>query len=336
MLCEQDAEACPRCATRLPDVVMLVSDRPRGKRVPAPRRPETHSQPRGPRGGRTSPIGFRLAHELEGILLGIKADAVINEHETGRLRRWLTANQPFTGQRPFSELAEHVEHALADGRLSEDECDDLLYVVSKFTTVNPHFDQLRGGLQVLMGVLAGVAADHVINDAEAAALGEWLASWAHLRGLWPYDECDALVTSILANRRVGDEEAFLLALTQQFPIGDIDHAGTAPPPLIQGVCAATPEITFSDRWFVITGDSARAPRREMEDVVVSIGGYAHPRVTTDVDYLIVCAEGSPLWSFSCYGRKVERAYELRREGHKIQIVHENDFWDAVQDSAAGV
>jgi len=32
-----------------------------------------------------------------------------------------------------------------------------------------------------------------------------------------------------------------------------------------------------------------------------------------------------------YGRKVEKAIQLRKEGHKIILVHENDFWDAIED-----
>lgn len=32
-----------------------------------------------------------------------------------------------------------------------------------------------------------------------------------------------------------------------------------------------------------------------------------------------------------YGRKVERAVELRKNGHSIVIVHENDIHDAVAD-----
>jgi len=52
-------------------------------------------------------------------------------------------------------------------------------------------------------------------------------------------------------------------------------------------------------------------------------------VTARSDYLVVCDSGNELWAFSCYGRKVERAYEQRRKGHHILIVHERDFWDAL-------
>lgn len=141
--------------------------------------------PRGPQ-------GFRLAHELDGLLTGIAADGVINAEETARLKAWLDANSAFADVRPFSELARHVEHALRDGVLTLEECADLLFVTGKYTTVNPYFDALRAGIQTLMGVLAGVAADRVVNQAELDALGDWLEQWAHLQGLWPYDECNSI------------------------------------------------------------------------------------------------------------------------------------------------
>jgi hypothetical protein len=54
-------------------------------------------------------------------------------------------------------------------------------------------------------------------------------------------------------------------------------------------------------------------------------------VIKELDYLIVAAERNLCWAFSCYGRKVEAAMDLRKSGTRLTIVHENDFWDAVAD-----
>jgi hypothetical protein len=71
------------------------------------------------------PIGFRLVHELQGILEGISADGVISESETKRFVDWTGANAPFADVHPFSELLNRIERALADGVLTVDECQDL-------------------------------------------------------------------------------------------------------------------------------------------------------------------------------------------------------------------
>jgi hypothetical protein len=275
------------------------------------------------------PIGFRLAHELEGLLRGIAADGVIHELEFQRLRGWLDANRGFTHIAPFSELAKRVEHALSDGVLTTEEIEDLIFVVSKYTTVNPFFDQLRSGIQVLMGVLAGVAADHELTERELRDLQTWLEEWHHLRGLWPVDECEAIVTHMLAHNRITQDTKYLLALSKEFPIADDAPREPASAPLqLSGICAVDPEIVFADRTFVFTGESARCERSVMEERVRERGGHTHRNVTKDIHFLVVCDSGNQHWAFACYGRKVEKAYQLRRQGHSVRIVAERDFWDA--------
>ncbi len=98
-----------------------------------------------------------------------------------------------------------------------------------------------------------------------------------------------------------------------------------------GICAVQPEVSFEGKLFCVTGSSPRASRRQIESVVAQLGGKPHPRVVRDLDYLIVAAERSLSWAFSCYGRKVEAAMALRRAGARLAIVHESDFWDSAAD-----
>ncbi len=56
-------------------------------------------------------------------------------------------------------------------------------------------------------------------------------------------------------------------------------------------------------------------------------------MTAKLNYLVIGAEGNPCWAFACYGRKVEKAVELRKKGIRVVLVHENDFHDAVLDAS---
>ena len=282
---------------------------------------ESHPIPRGP-------IGYRLAHELEGILQGISSDGIIHRSEAERLVAWVSANAPFSDIHPFSELVDHIEAALADGVLTQEECADLIFVVSKYTTTNPYIDTLRGGIQQLMGFLTGVVADNRVNQVEVAAMTDWMDYWAPLGGLWPYDECRAIVTSVMFGGLLPLHVEQLEALAAQLPL-----AGTPPredvPLRVGSICAVSPSIVFSGKTFVFTGESARGPREELATVVTALGGKAESTVSSRSDYLIVCDGGNELWAFACYGRKIEQAYGQRRKGHHIVIVHERDFWDAL-------
>jgi hypothetical protein len=280
---------------------------------------------KAPRGA----IGMRLCNELEGLLQGVASDGLIKTDEAARIAAWLQKNEQFADVYPFVELATKLRRVLSDGLLTIDESEDLLFVISKYTTVNPYFDQIRAGLQVLMGLLAGYAADARINEAEIRHLQQWVEDWKHLRSLWPYDECETIVTWMIANGRIAEDAGLLLELSKCVPVdgGPI----TEPPALtLAGICSTDPEITFSDRQFVFTGESQKCERSDMEARVYERMGHAHPRVTLKTNYLVVCDEGNPHWAFSCYGRKVEKAFELRREGHHVVIVHESDFWDALR------
>src|SRR5690606_525777 len=189
-----------------------------------------------------------------------------------------------------------------------------------------------------MGLLNGLAADgKIVTPSERAALATWLEQWGHLKGLWPYDECETLVTAMMGYEPVDKAAQQLMDLASSFPVAGVGTTyDEAPPLLIGGDCAINWTTTFPGPTFGCTGDSKKGPRRHLEMIVHSLGGETCENVRLDVDYLIACDGGSPHWAFSCYGRKVEKAYNMRREGHRIMIVGERDFWDAALDAGAAM
>ena len=72
-------------------------------------------------------------------------------------------------------------------------------------------------------------------------------------------------------------------------------------------------------------------RESLKNKIEQLGGIPTDSLTKKTDYLIVGDNGNPAWAFSCYGRKVEKAINLRKEGHTIMLVHEFDFYDVLND-----
>ena len=278
----------------------------------------------------------KFINSLVGLVQGISIDGVINNTEAGLLRLWLSEHKEFAGKHPFNELMPVVENAIADGALDDEERQDILWLCQRLRS-KEYYSEVTASLQILHGVLGGIAADGIVTKEELQGLSKWLGDNDHLRSYWPYDEVDSLITSVLKDGVVDNTEQKALQNFFSEFVSLLDDKTITQPAMtkdtkVTGVCAVCPEIIFTDSNFCFTGESARFPRKELAKLVHSLGGAAHSSVSKKIHYLIIGAEGNPCWAYSCYGRKVERAIELRKQGANLLIVHEHDFHDAVADA----
>jgi NAD-dependent DNA ligase len=272
---------------------------------------------------------------LLGLIEGITIDGLINSSEVGMLNMWLAEHQELRNKHPYNELVPVVEQAVADSVLTKDEREDILWLCEKLRS-SEYFNEVTADLQILHGVLGGVAADGVITEQELRGLRDWLSDHEHLRSCWPYDEIDSLITIVLSDGKIDEQEQKLLqGFFADFVSVLDDKTITAPVMItgstVEGVCASCPEIIFENSVFCFTGASHRYRRSQFEELVEQLGGIPASSVTNKLNYLVIGSEGNPCWAFACYGRKVEKAVELRKQGARILIVHENDFHDAVAD-----
>lgn len=279
----------------------------------------------------------KAVKSLVGIIEGITIDQKLNEKELTFLSDWILENQELSDRHPFNELLPVVHAAFHDLVVTNEEKSDLIWLCEKLTKTTDFYDQITSDIQRLHGVLGGVIADAVITETELVGLREWLIQHEHLKTRWPYDEIDSVITGVLADGIIDDEEhKMLLSLFSDF-ISICDDKTISSPPIIindsiNGLCAVCPEIQFDGSTFCFTGASSKFKRHEFEMLVSGLGGKSAKSISRSVDYLIIGADGNPCWAYSCYGRKVEAAVDLRKKGHPLMLVHENDFHDAVADS----
>ena len=274
-------------------------------------------------------------NSLLGLIQGIAVDAEINRREVDFLNLWLDDHREIRHRHPFTELYPVVQQAILDGVLTLEEKEDILWLCEKLTS-RKYYDEVTADMQILHAILAGIASDGSITAEELRGLSAWLQSHEHLRTCWPYDEVDSLIVAALKDKKIDSREHEVLKgfFSEFLAILD-DRTITAPhfskDGTMLGICAVTPSISFKGQSFCFTGSSARYSRQQISDVVVTLGGQVVASVSSKLDYLVIGAEGNPCWAYACYGRKVEKAVELRRTGARLQIVHENDFHDAVGD-----
>lgn len=277
----------------------------------------------------------KTVNTLLGIIEGIAIDARINAREIEFLHEWVNEHQRVRKQHPFDELVPVVEEALEDGILSEDEHQDIVWLCEKLTS-QKYFDRVTVDLQRLHAIMGGILADGVVIEKELEGLSAWLSEHAHLKKCYPYDEVDSIILDVMADKIIdAKEQEMLRRLFSEF-IQVCDDRIIKNPPVyedssIEGLCAVCPEITFDNSWFCFTGVSQKRSRKDLANIVTQLGGKVTNSVRQDLNYLVIGAEGNPCWAYACYGRKVEKAVNLRKKGAQLLIVHEYDFHDAVRD-----
>jgi len=279
----------------------------------------------------------KAINTFKGILLGINANKEVNQIEITELKKWAENHRDLINRNPFREFMVIIDEALSDNIPLSETIDDLFWLCQKYEGESYYYNAVTADLQTLQGICHGILADGIIEEKEVRNLNKWLEHNIHLSTYYPYDEIRSLILSILSDRKIEAEEILVLkAYLKQFvnienkkiadQIEDVTHYIN-----ISGHCTSDPNIEIDGKLFCVTGVLKSGNRKEIEEMIVDLGGLTANSVTKKTDYLIVGDNGNPAWAFACYGRKVEKALEMRKIGHQICIVHEFDFLDALED-----
>lgn len=276
-------------------------------------------------------------YTLIGIIEGIRSDSVITVEEKEELVNWCMVHNEFKTKEPFKSIIALINNSLSDDILTDEEIEEILYACKNQNQNNPYYDLITNSLQELSGILHGILSDNVVNTEEITELKKWLQENDYLENTFPYAEVYSVVHKVLEDNMVDHEEEKMLKVFFSEFVDQRNSINIDTPALaelkatikISGICSLAPEIDFKEKTFCFTGASSKATRSEIAHKVLSSGGLFTDSLNKKVDYLIIGNEGNPCWAFTCYGRKVEKAMVMRREGHKIILVNEIDFWDAL-------
>lgn len=286
----------------------------------------------------------KAVNTLRGIVAGISSDSGVSGSEITELTNWCELHAHLRAWHPFSELLPIVGEALSDGVVTSDEAKDILWLCNNLTDNGSYYDAITSSIQFLQGLIHGIMADGELSDEEIISLKAWIDKNEFLNGTYPFDEICSMLYAVLEDGKITKEEreqlmAFLsnvIDFTSSYNLSEKDFSRLRDKYNVAGICAAYPEIAFSGKNFCFTGESRRAKRSEIADIVKKLGGAMRSSVSSKTDYLIVGNGGNPCWAYACYGRKIEEAVSIRKEGGHVVIVNEIDFWDAADDALADI
>lgn len=277
----------------------------------------------------------KAINSLKGILLGIISDHRIDSYEMKELQLWAKEHHDLVNRNPFREFMSLINSTVSTGIPPREAIEDLYWLCQKYEHDSIYYNGITSDLQQLQGIFHGILSDGELNDTEIFKLHEWLSDNEHLNSYYPYDEIRSLVLSVVSDKKVEEEERLILmAFIKQFvelrnndvkasiikATADIN---------ISGICAVDPEIIFENKTFCVTGILSRGTRIELLNAIKDKGGISVNSISKKTDYLIIGDTSNACWSYACYGRKVEKALDLRKSGHTIVLVHEFDVFDAI-------
>lgn len=288
----------------------------------------------------TKPAELHKAiNTLRGIVAGISCSDGVSADEMQELIHWCTLHSHLRDRHPFSELLPTIERSIQDETIDEEEQRDILWLCNNFIDDGKYYDVVTSSVQFLSGLVHGILGDGKLSDNEVKLLQLWLNSNDFLKGTYPFDELTVLVSAVLEDGFISEEErnnllAFmsnLIEFKDSYNLSESAFAELREQCSVGGICSKNPTIDFKNKKFCFTGESYRASRSEMAQQIERFGGIFKSSISKSIDYLVVGNAGNPCWAYSCYGRKIEEAMALRRTGIKIQIVNEDDLWRTIDE-----
>lgn len=196
-----------------------------------------------------------------------------------------------------------------------------LFKVNLKNNVSKAIDQLSG-------ICAGILADGLVNEREAEFFAKWVQRYAEFEPVWPFTDVLSRVECIFKDRRCNADEREELKLVMEALCGhtpqtvaDETYSTTLP------LDSPPPDpVLFSNRVFSITGRLAFGTRQKVIDAIETRGGIASDSAPSNSShYLVIGVFASRDWMYTNYGRKIERAVELRESGSGIAIISE-EHW----------
>lgn len=188
-------------------------------------------------------------------------------------------------------------------------------------------NNISKAIDQLAGICKGILADGIVADQEAVFFKQWIETHSDLEPIWPWTDILFRLNGIFSDGIINDEEREDLKAIMHEIIGtDSDEVELEERSMTLPLDNPQPSIIFPDTTFCVTGRFAYGTRAKVFEAISSRGGVAKDTSPTrDVRFLVIGTFASRDWYYTNYGRKIERAAELRSDGTGIAIVSE-EHW----------
>ena len=178
----------------------------------------------------------------------------------------------------------------------------------------------------LLGIARALIFDGIVSEDESRLLREWLHAHPAAVASFPGRELAQRLHLMYRDGVADEEERAELKLYLESLVGVPRGESPAQDWTTQSPFDdPAPPVDATGRSFCFTGTFAYGKRTKCIAVIEERGGISLPRVTRELDFLVVGEIGSDAWLTSSYGRKIETAMNHRSKGHPIRLVRESHW-----------
>jgi len=176
----------------------------------------------------------------------------------------------------------------------------------------------------MIGICKGIISDKMINHQEADFLSKWLSNNSKIAHRWPAKILYQRINKMLKDGILEQDEKTELFDTLRKITGETSEALAGNMATKLPLTDPPPTVVFSNQNYCFTGHFVTGTRKQVETIVIDRGGNTQERPTLDTNYLVIGELGSADWIHSTFGRKIERAVEIKKQC-AINIISE-EYW----------
>ena len=185
---------------------------------------------------------------------------------------------------------------------------------------------LKRSCQELIGIAEGVLIDGHLSDDEILFLKSWLEENDQIAYSWPGEVLYKRICDVLDDGIIDEAERKYLAKTLEELIGgSFQETGATPSDPIAFPVQQVESIDFEGRIFCFTGTFLFGTRPSCHKATEKAGGVPAKGITKKLDYLVIGTMSTRAWAHTSFGRKIEKAVQLQREGCPLVIIDEKSW-----------
>lgn len=178
-------------------------------------------------------------------------------------------------------------------------------------------------IEHLLGMVTGMVADGQLHDLEIKLLSTWMTSYPEATTEFPGSVIARKVAEILKDGIITENErAHLLQVLLGLASTDFSVTGSADPEVASLPIEDDANIAFPDAIVCFTGEFLYGTRAACERLVLKLGATCAENVSKKVNVLVIGTKVSLDWAHTSFGRKIQKAMDLRGGGHPIAIISE--------------